>query len=196
MILYQLLRPYAYLQIEHPKKYIYDWVIPFLLTAFFLVICLIFVDYDNYFSSSGLISKFLDFVEILPGFYIAALAAIATFQRNDIDQHMPNPAPKLNIKIKGKDQNIELTRRRFLCMLFSFLTAHTIIFAILAILLIQIVPETMHYTSQRCLSLSWVDCRMTISIIYLLPISFIFWQIITATFHGLYYLGDRLHQPD
>ena len=115
MILYQLLRPYAYLQIEHPKKYIYDWVIPFLLTAFFLVICLIFVDYDNYFSSSGLISKFLDFVEILPGFYIAALAAIATFQRNDIDQHMPNPAPKLNIKIKGKDQNIELTRRRFLC---------------------------------------------------------------------------------
>jgi hypothetical protein len=44
----------------------------------------------------------LGFVQVLPGFYIAALAAIATFNKTDIDKIMAAPAPKIDIFIHGK----------------------------------------------------------------------------------------------
>ena len=54
--------------------------------------------------------------------------------RPDIDELMPDPAPKMVIKIRGHDNVIKLTRRRFLSHLSAFLC-----FDSLAIMLICVI---------------------------------------------------------
>lgn len=91
----------------------------------------------------AVIAKILGFVQNLPGFYIAALSAIATFNKTDIDKTMPAPAPKLDIVVQGHNIAIELTRQRFLCSMFAFLTAESMILVVFSIFGQAIsVPET------------------------------------------------------
>jgi multisubunit Na+/H+ antiporter MnhE subunit len=87
-----------------------------------------------------------------------------------------------------KNVAIELTRRRFLCSMFAFLTAESILLIVGAIFaqslylpVKAIVPDASH-TSVAALATS----------LFLL----LFWQMIVASFWGLFYWGDRLHQPD
>ncbi|TPG26545.1 hypothetical protein EAH83_01880 [Variovorax ginsengisoli] len=139
-------------------------------------------------SSGGLAERILSFVQGLPGFYIAALAAIATFNKLDIDKKMPAPAPKIQIQVRGVDQYIELTRRRFLCLMFAFLTAESILLVI-----ISIFGTTMHSSVAAIVPPG--------AVLYLHVVSaalffFLFWQMVVITLWGLYYLGDRLHQVD
>ncbi|WP_193087959.1 hypothetical protein [Advenella sp. FME57] len=140
------------------------------------------------YESSGLIEKILGFVQVLPGFYIAALAAIATFNKLDIDKTMPAPAPKIDVIVNGTSVPIELTRRRFLCSMFAFLTAESFILIVLAIFALiahspikGLLPDNVHFAS---------------SMGFLFAFMLLFWQMVLATFWGLFYLGDRLHQPD
>ncbi len=185
-----LLRPFSYLAIQDRFKWKVDWLYPTILavlsTGLILVIGLWgeIIIYED----SGLIDKIFGFVQVLPGFYIAALAAIATFNKLDIDKTMPAPAPKLDIKVNGKTASIELTRRRFLCSMFAFLTAESFVLIVLSIFAIvahesikNLLPASTHFAA---------------SAIFLFVFMLLFWQMILATFWGLFYLGDRLHQPD
>jgi len=140
------------------------------------------------YGSGGLIERVLGFVQVLPGFYIAALAAIATFNKLDIDKTMPAPAPKIDVMVNGKSVPIELTRRRFLCSMFAFLTAESFLLIVLAIFALvayspikEVLPEIAHFAT---------------SLAFLFAFLLLFWQMVLATFWGLFYLGDRLHQPD
>ena len=137
------------------------------------------------YEDSGLIDKILGFIQVLPGFYIAA---IATFNKLDIDKTMPAPAPKLDIKVNGKIASIELTRRRFLCSMFAFLTAESFVLIVLSIFSI-----IAHEPIENLLP---AYIRFTASTIFLFIFMLLFWQMVLATFWGLFYLGDRLHQPD
>lgn len=190
LMIRNLLSPLSYLRIRHEQKTFVDWTLPALLS--FLSVVLIFfaskLSSINIYKEGELISKILSFTQNLPGFYVAALAAIATFNKISIDQVMPDPAPKINILIQGRSVPIELTRRRFLCLMFAFLTAESIS-VILSIIFGQfmylpiksITPERLH---------------AHISAIYMLILLFMFWQMIITTLWGLFYLGERLHQQD
>ena len=83
-----------------------------------------------------LIISILSFIQILPGFFIAALAAIATFNRLDLDKIMPHPAPTINIECNGGKEEIDLTRRRYLTLMFSFLSAESILLIVLSFFII------------------------------------------------------------
>jgi hypothetical protein len=179
-IFYQLFRPFSYLRIKHEDKWIYDWLIPLLLSGVTLVVVYVFIPLPNVIGTSGLINELTDFVSILPGFFIAALAAVATFNKNDIDQLMANP-PTIEIMHHGNPLMIEMTRRRFLCVLFSYLTAISIFLVIFTkIGLLIVVPASYQAV------LSWIGV-----ILYF----YFLWQMVTATILGLYYLGERLHTP-
>ena len=180
LIIYQLLRPFSYLKIKHEYKWIYDWLIPLILTSISLVLIYYLIPLSSVLGSSGLINDLAEFISNLPGFFIAALAAVATFNKHDIDQLMANP-PKIEILHHGNPLMVEMTRRRFLCVLFSYLTAISIFLVIGAEfgLLIE-VP----HNYQR--PLSWLGIG---AFMYFL------WQMVTATVLGLYYLGERLHTP-
>lgn len=189
-MLRHLLRPFSYLTIEHRSKWVVDWVYPLILTV--LSLTLIFgVQYFgtvSVYGEGGLVGKILGFVQGLPGFYIAALAAIATFNRIDIDKTMPSPAPKLDITVQGKTVAIELTRRRFLCSMFAFLTAENLILIVLAIFaqgLYGVVKAKLPFA-----------CQVWVSGGFMFVFLLLFWQMMITSFWGLFYLGDKLHQPD
>lgn len=189
-MLRNLLRPFAYLTIKHQSKWIIDWFYPSILAFISILIIFSLQQFGelSLYGGDGLIKNILGFVQSLPGFYIAALAAIATFNRIDIDKIMPLPAPTTDIRLDGKKIAIELTRRRFLCLMFAFLTAESFIIILLAILAQSIYLPMKTILPQ--ISYMWV------SMFYMLFFFLIFWQMVLTSFWGLFYLGDKLHQPD
>jgi hypothetical protein len=189
-MLRHLFRPFSYLFIEHRQKWIIDWIYPLILAVISTVAVLFVQRYGSVslYAEGGLISKILGFVQNLPGFYIAALAAIATFNRVDIDRTMPAPAPRIDIVVQGKKVPIELTRRRFLCSMFAFLTAENLVIVAMAIFA-QALCGAVKAKVGGCYHL-WLSG--TFLFVFLL----LFWQMMITTFWGLFYLGDKLHQPD
>lgn len=179
-ILYQLLRPFSYLTIKHEDKWIYDWLLPVIATIATSAFVFYFIPIQSVVSDSGLISKITDFIANLPGFFIAALAAVATFNKNDIDDLMSNP-PKIEILHQGHPLMIEMTRRRFLCVLFSYLTAISMLIVLLVRIFLMLSISTDAF--------NWA--AYTGSILFFL----LMWQMVLATILGLYYLGERLHTP-
>lgn len=183
-IFYQLGRPFSYLTIKHEEKYIYDWVIPLISTVLIQLYIHFILSNSPNFSVGQLISSLLDFLQVLPGFFIAALAAVATFNNPQIDQIMKNP-PKIQLEYYGQLIFIEMTRRRFLCVLFAYLTAISISLIVIS----RIVLETPTIENQPTWSNTLLLGATSLFFIF-------FWQMIVATLLGLYYLGERLHTPD
>lgn len=190
-MLEHLLRPFAYLRIDHRLKWKIDWLLPMVLSLFCTIVVVIANKRGGgvVFGDTGLTAKVLGFVQNLPGFYIAALAAIATFNRSDIDRHMPEPAPVMAISLRGTSTRIKLTRRRFLCAMFAFLTAESILLTLLAIGGIFIADPVRGLLANE-------TARMAAKYAFVFAFLTLFWQMLVASFWGLYYLGERLHQPD
>lgn len=189
-MLRHLLRPFSYLFIEHDLKWKVDWLYPFILAmvSTALIFSLKIFGQVSLYADGGMVGKILNFVQGLPGFYIAALAAIATFNKVDIDKTMPAPAPKIDIVVQGRSVAIELTRRRFLCSMFAFLTAESLIIIVLAIF-----AQSIYIPVKAIVQETW---QIWMSALFTMTFLLIFWQMIVASFWGLFYLGDRLHQPD
>lgn len=188
MLAGQILRPFGYLAIKHPYKRIVDWAYPAFATFITITLASIFGDLSNGLKPGAALATTLSFVQSLPGFYIAALAAIATFGRPDIDEVLPQPTPKLLIKNGGIENLVDLTRRRFLAILFAFLTAESIAFIVLSIALLSLGADTANLQLfDLPLGLYAINTAITITIL-------IFYQMIIATFWGLYYLGYKLHE--
>jgi hypothetical protein len=179
-IAYQLFSPLAYLRIKHPDKWIYDWLFPVLLMFVSVFIATRFMTIDALVSDSGLLNSIVDFVANLPGFFIAALAAVATFNKHDIDHIMDKP-PRIDIVYQGEMQEVDMTRRRFLCVLFSFLTAISIFLVLFTKIALAASLDTVYQDT-----LAWMGVALFF---------FALWQMVIATVLGLYYLGERLHTP-
>lgn len=189
-MLNHILRPFSYLSIKHPYKWIVDWIYPAALTLVSMLVILGVQKFGSIslYGDGGLIQKITGFIQGLPGFFIAALAAIATFNRLDIDRTMPAPAPKLGIKIHGQTVAIELTRRRFLCSMFAFLTAENLILIVFGIF-----SSALYLPIKEVIAIGY---HQLASSIFLTIFLFMFWQMLVTSFWGLFYLGDKLHQPD
>ncbi|QNR96689.1 hypothetical protein ICJ04_14485 [Stenotrophomonas sp. 169] len=137
--------------------------------------------------TSGLLDRLIIVFSVLPGFYIAALAAIATFNRPDIDTVMPSPSPTLNVDIGGHENKIELTRRRFLAYLFAFLCWESFALLILCVFAGLTAQGLFSVLGSLASYGKWV---------FIFGLLCLFWQLVFATGLGLYYLGDRLNRPE
>ncbi len=188
MLLKQILMPFGYLAIRHPHKWVVDWFYPALATLLTLLGLLYATDVSLLLAKGGMVSSLLSFVQSLPGFYIAALAAIATFGRADIDSVLPEPTPEVKVKFIGGENIVKLTRRRFLAMLFSFLTAESIVLIIFSIFAIELSSSLSLFSAYGVSVGSWI------SLLLLALFFFTFFQLVAATFWGLYYLGFKLHE--
>lgn len=182
VIFYQLTRPISYLFLNHPSGKVYNWIIPLLLSTITMLLLYFLVSIDDVIGSDGLVEELTGFVISLPGFLIAALAAIATFNRPVIDQEMID-APTIDIKI-GNTELIEepLTRRDFLLRLFSFLTVDSIFLIIYAkvgsIVSVPSIFETQYHLTE------WL---------FVSVFMMVFWQLLTLLLFGMYYLCERLN---
>lgn len=189
MLWYQLLRPFSYILIQHPVIKRVNWSVPGILTIVALVLILPFRQFMNVWGADGIVASAQGFVQGLPGFYIAALAAIATFgQQTTLDSVIPSPTPTLHTSYSGTWVEMKLTRRRFLCLMFAYLTAVSIVLSLLAYYCRAVaVPARMLFVPLL------VD---SVSLLLLAAYLLFLFQLVIVTLWGLYYLGDRMHQPD
>jgi hypothetical protein len=196
-----LLRPFAYLTISHPDNVHFwvNWGVP-LLVAIFTGVAWIFPGILNFlgyispapadiWGESGLISKIQSFVQNLPGFYTAALAAVATFGGKEMLQPMSGKPPKMRFLIEGVlTDKLELNRRLFLSVMFAYLTALSFLLTVCAVLLLTLAPVIK--TSLIPALVPWFSALATA--VYIM----FFVQLITVTAWGLYYLGEKMHLND
>ncbi len=180
-IAYQLCRPFSYLRIQHSDKWVYDWLIPLCLTLCTLGVAWLCIPIANIGGKQGLISDITGFIANLPGFFIAALAAVVTFTSADLDKTMPDN-PTIEVHYQGQPLAVVITRRRFLCVLFSYLTASSILIVIGAKIGIYIEVSADYFVTVTWFGFFFFCLAL--------------WQMLTATMLGLYYLGERLHTPN
>lgn len=179
--------PLSYLRISHERKVLIDWVYPLVLATLSASLVFYFGKPEFLLGDRGMVDRLLVVGSVLPGFFVAALAAVATFNRPHIDEVMPDPAPILTIKMRGVKTAIRLTRRRMLAHLFAYLCAQS--FCLLAIC---IMADLVGVSIAMAVS-PGAAVAMKVGVVGLLM--FMFWQLLCVTSLGLYYLGDRLHHP-
>lgn len=186
----ELIRPVSYLSISHPgsKVQVVNWLLPGTMAVGCLAVWIGLDAKLDIFGSAGLLMKLLGFIQSLPGFYLAALAAVSTFNNPGMDKLMPGTPPTARILHNGVLTRVQLTRRRMLSMMFAFLTAESFGLTLLAIM-----ATTMAEPMKALLPLwSHFPAALGFLALYLL----LLWQMLSVTLWGLFYLGERIHTPD
>lgn len=189
-MLSDLIRPLAYLSIQHPTRLPQrvNWQLPLAIT---LLITWAVVGGDlpvNFFGDKGVLDRLLNFVQTLVGFYIAALAAVASFNSPHLDKVMPLPAPTMVINYGGGRQEVKATRRRFLSAMFAYLTALSFVFSMAAIAVLSV--------GSGLASVINPAVAKVLKVGLMFGFTFATMQLICITFWGLYYLGERMLTPD
>lgn len=187
MLLYQIFRPIDYLRIVDQSKLRIDWAVPLFLAAF-TALCFWFLpNKPQVFVKDGLLQQVGSFLSIMPGFYLAALAAIATFNKEDMDEYLPEPTPTVKTLSNGVPIQMKLTRRRYLSLMFGYLTLVSLILFV-GTIFVNACAESIKNAVNA-------PARQYVVVLFVLIFFSFFWHMIIVTFFGLYQLSDRIHQP-
>jgi hypothetical protein len=145
--------------------------------------------------SAGLVGSLLTLVSTLPGFYFAGLAAVATFGSTTMDHEMPAPAPEVEMRVRGQQVPVKLTRRLFLSYLFSYLVilSFGLCFALMAINAFAPSINVFHAAIVRSTGEVWP--WMTIKGAVGFVLTFAFASMVVSTLHGVFFLTEKIHQP-
>ena len=184
-----LFRPLSFLSIRHASNLpvLVNWALPVAATVVSLL-SLHWLGSDvNMFGPQGLLDRLLSFIQTLAGFYIAALAAVSSFNSPHLDREMPAPAPTLHIMYNGGMQLVPVTRRRFLTSMFAYLTSLSFLFSLAAIVSLVLAPVLKQTWSGAVIYLYWIGAGLFLLALF---------QMICVTFWGLFYLGERMITPD
>lgn len=131
---------------------------------------------------TGLLEDVKAFVTIVFPFYVAALVAVATFQRTELDD-MPNGG---QVTLHRRNEPIiSLTRRQFVCFIFGYCSALSVLLFLMVMLskmlqpwLVGLIPGLLPYAKVALLA----------------GLGSVFAHMMIITFWGLYYLTDRVHR--
>ncbi|MGZ2381191.1 hypothetical protein ACVIDN_002554 [Rhizobium brockwellii] len=196
MLAYEFSRWWAYRRISHSMMWRYIWGAPLVLTGVILCVYVVLPVKPRLGGDTGLLKSLSQILALLPGFFISALAAVATFNRPEMDETMPAPAPKVKIAHRGILIDIELTRRMFLSYLFSYLSILSVALFIVVVVSPYLDPSLRHV-------LSWGDWYITgdqtyffLKYSFICVISYFFSSLLFTTLHGVYFLCERIHMPN
>ncbi len=182
----RLLKPLDYIKIKASQKRAYDLWYPLGTGTAITFIIYILPFKITIFGSSGLIELIIEILQILTGFYIASLAAVATFHKPDMDKPMAGTAPKLKELVRGVEVISSLTRRRFLSYLFGYLAFICIFLYFLGGSANLIAPGIIKFIPVYLLApVKWFFLWF-----YLVVTS----NMIVTTLIGLFYMCDRIHR--
>lgn len=190
-IFYAFLSPWRYLCIRDSTRT--KWIIDLGIPAVIGILSAAVLKSMNIqlLGPTGILSSINGVIQILPGFFIAAIAAVTTFPNEKCDEEMPGPVC-VKVKIFYKKNSIHLTRRRFLCMMFSFLSAQSLFFAVAIAILNAFYPQI--NTLKFICPTPWIF--WAIKTLLAFCSFFVLAQIITVTLWGLYYLGEKMHNRE
>ena len=182
LYLKQLCIPLTYLRIRHEAKFRYDFVYPILLALITLVIFFLLPDKPSLLGTNGYLDVVQKLIYLLIPFFIAALAAIATFDRPSMDEDMKGTPPYLFDK---DDVKIDLTRRRFLSYLFGYLSFVSIIMFLITLFIFMFLSENNFpylYENKNLFKAGFLFFH-----------SLIFWNLIITSLVGLFFLTENIH---
>lgn len=195
MVWYQLSRWFAYLRIEHPGMAAFRWWMPGVV-AFVAAAIAIGLPVPPVISGqSGFLIPLSQVIAALPGFFIAALAAVATFQKEGMDSPMPPPAPVVRMRFGASDAPVQLTRRVFLSYLFSYLTVLSLFIALICIAANAVAPSAAVVFDWPSIGLPYADVMRHVMRFFFFMILFsALASLIITTLQGIYFLTERMHQ--
>ncbi|MCB1509637.1 MAG: hypothetical protein KDJ36_01945 [Hyphomicrobiaceae bacterium] len=179
----KLLTPLSFLRLESADLFRYQWGIPGALTIASLIVYYILPTEPLLLGSEGLVARMNGLLGTLIGFYIAALAAVATFPNAKLDETMKGRAPKLAYQRGGENRVETLTRRRFLSVLFGYSAFLSIALYGFGILTFAIEPSIEQGLLRRILSVVWIASY-----------AFMLNSLTVVTLLGLSYLIERMHR--
>jgi hypothetical protein len=194
MFWYQITRAFAFGQIEHPTLSLINRVVPAGLAVLAVVSYVLMPVRPPLTGEDGLTGYAFRITSLLPGFFIAALAAVATFQREELDETMPDPSPILEVRTGEDASPVPLSHRVFLCHLFAYLTVTSLLVILLSVSGEIIAPSTRYivdliYRPGIELAVSWL-----LRGFFLFTLLFWFSRLIVVTLFGLYFLVERIHR--
>jgi hypothetical protein len=186
--MWRIFVPLQYLKIDHPEKWKFDWGLPLIFTVIFASPLFSSGFRADAMSTLDIVNKISSFLGVLTGFYIAALAAVATFGKAEMDDPMPGePGVRLEHRVNAETYFERLSRRRFLSFLFGYMALITLSLYVLGFVYIVIDKYAFAPTG------SWrVATFVTFWIVYCFALS----NILANTLLGLFYLTDRIHRPN
>lgn len=194
MLWYQITRPFAFLRIKNSELMVLRTTIPAIIT---LALCLIYfvIPYKpDITGDKRYVDYVLQIVGALPGFYIAALAAAATFTNNSLDEEMSGSnVPTLEIRRGGETFSVSLTLRVFMCHLFAYLCVLSFVTCLFGILIMEFAP-IFRKIGEDNKQLFVMPALSVVSYIFVGWFTFCILRIFTVTLHGLYFLVERMHQ--
>ncbi len=192
---YELFRGLAYRKIRHPEMHRYTRVFPFALYALTLMIYFLLPVKPTWLGREGALLSLLSILATLPGFYFAGLAAVSTFGSKQMDVTMPDPAPQIVIRARGKNVTVPLSRRQFLCYLFSYLVIISFMLCFL-LLSFSLLFGTIEAIKVSLMEYTWgVGAWALLKFTALSFIGLSFFSMMVTTLHGLYFLTERMHTP-
>jgi hypothetical protein len=180
-ILRKLFTPLRYSRIEHKQKTYVDLYIPAILA---IIVCIAYIFLPVQFTiigKEGIIKSLSAFLQVVSGFYIAALGAIATFPNKNMDVLMDGIPLQLD--------NHPLTRRQFLSYMFGYLAFIGFFLVLLGIFTEAISPNIIHLKNSINLQVF-----ITLKLIFIYIYFFLFCKMLLTTLYGLYYLTEKIHE--
>ncbi|MFW0061158.1 MAG: hypothetical protein AB8V60_03605 [Coxiella endosymbiont of Dermacentor nuttalli] len=198
-----IFKPLNYLDIKWEvkgkiTKKKFDYIIP-IICSISVSIILVLIDFfieapkNSTFSTNIFDGDFTSllsgFLQTIPGFYIAALAAIATLNSEIMDRPMLGQNPPYENLIETNPYRVvsnPVSRRRFLSSLFAYLS-----FVSLLLFFLTLVFKYFYNLNIMPVNIFVYSALYFINLFIFL---FLFTQLILLTLVGLYYLGDRVHR--
>jgi hypothetical protein len=197
MIFYQLFRPFAFMFIKSEQLRVLRLFVPGIITAVLLILYYFLPVRPEIIGDKKYLDYLLQIVGILPGFYIAALAAAATFSNPSLDEPMLGAdAPVIDLMRGGQVFEVRMTMRIFMCHLFSYLSAMSFVTSLVLLSCIEVYPSIKYLqefaeTGSIAAGILHVLCYASVGVA-----TYLFWMIIIVTMHGLYFLVERMHQEN
>ena len=187
---YQILRPLAFLSIGGPTLNIYRWWLP-ALSAIVLSLAgwLLPAGFDVV-GDKSLSDYMATFFAALPGFFIAALAAVVAFSGGDLDTEMPDVSVK--IAAHGDVVRQPITLRVFLSYLFAYLTILSFVGFFVCLGAVLIAPSIVKLLPP--MSAGSATGIQLCKVAFTAVVSFLSASIVFCTAQGLYFLAERVHQ--
>jgi len=192
----QLCAPMRYLRISQgnglfKSKLTYDLVIPVGLAAVSTSLTWYLSATLGMFSTSGLVPGLINLLNLMIAFFIAALAAVATFDKPSLDEDMKGDPAVLTLRTaKGEKRLHKLTNRQFICYIFGYLSFASIMLIAALYIARQVGPLVLERVSLIPPAIAYG--RLAIAFLLFLAI----WQIFVTMLLGIYFLCDRLQFLD
>lgn len=178
-----LLTPISFLRLQSPDLPMYQWGLPIALAAVCLGSFYLLPVRPPVLTDNGLITTVNGLLNTLIGFYIAALAAIATFANKTLDLPMKGRALTIRVYREGEPTEEAVTRRRFLVILFGYCAFLAILLFAFGVMSLMVAPSFANVRLAVALQFGWLALYFAMCA-----------SLLVVTLLGLHYLIDRMHR--